>query len=249
MRKPWPAKPERQAVALVLVVAVLALAGLLVVTLAVRGAHSQTVPSEVVRACVQVLAISVVGFAVGWATFTLQQAHLERQRLDDRVRAVLVETLDSYNAVKQIRRMLRAETAPRAAPGITAEAYSRLLPELCRQQLVFESLKRTAPLIQKHLPGGDAIIVPKCGLRGETVVETLEKHYAHIESYLNEVVKEYENNRVLLPSEGRKPFTALGLTNTRRFIYETADFRANASCRIDEMVTFLEETLLRTRRR
>ncbi|MEV2227901.1 hypothetical protein AB0H69_04830 [Streptomyces phaeochromogenes] len=266
MPKLWPTgRAERQALTTVLAVAVVALAVLLVFVVA-PGPKSGSVPYELMRVCVQVLGVSVVGFVVGMATFSLQQAHLERQRqddrarlerqrlddrthlerqrLDDRIRSFLFQTVDSYNAVKQVRRMLRAETAPKAAPRITAEAYSRLLPELCKQQLVFEALKRSAPLIQAHVNYGDPIPAQGSGARRETEVVPLRKHYRHIESYLNEVVKEYETFRHLMPAVGHVSLAALGLKRTERFIYDTEDFKAMASHRIESVIEALEGTLL-----
>jgi hypothetical protein len=93
MRKLWPTgRAERQALTAVLAVAVLALAGLLVFV-AAPGPKSGSVPYELMSVCVQVLGVSIVGFVVGMATFSLQQAHLERQvfsPVDRRVRNVRV---------------------------------------------------------------------------------------------------------------------------------------------------------------
>ncbi|WP_326729950.1 hypothetical protein [Streptomyces phaeochromogenes] len=240
-------RAERRALAFVAAVAATA-AIVLVIVLAFPGPESNTVPYEVVRVCVQVLGVSVVGFFVGWATFMVQQAHLERQRRDDRIRAFLTEMLDAYHGIKQVRRLLKAETAPRTAPTITAEAYSRLIPELSKHQLVFETLARRARLIEDYMPGDCKIEVKKagpkiCQVRGP-VTATLTKHYDNIEHYVNVVVSEFEECYRFTPKTGRISLAKLDLEKTIGFIYDKDEFRAEVSRRIKAIVKFLEATLL-----
>ncbi|GHB77111.1 hypothetical protein GCM10010377_79320 [Streptomyces viridiviolaceus] len=255
LKQRW-GNPKWRALAVVAFVAVIALVALLVIALAVPGPRPNTMPYEVARVCLQVLGVSIVGFFVGLETFNLQQERLERQRLDDRIRAFLTEMLDAYHGVKQVRRVLRAETAPSTAPTITADAYSRLLPELSKHQLVFESLARSAPLIEGHVNGGSAISVKEAGgkfalahgqqhVRG-TVTKSLTAHCKDIEGYLNDVVAEFEVFHQFLPQAGRISLAKLHLEETDRFLHDTDEFRAKVSRRIREMVKVLETTLLRT---
>ncbi|MEU9662850.1 hypothetical protein [Streptomyces chartreusis] len=225
-------RAERRALAVVAVVGITALVVLLVIVLAFPGPEPHTVPYEVMRVCVQVLGISVVGFFVGWAAFDLQQDRLERQRRDDRIRVFLAEMLDAYHGVKQVRRVLRSETSSDTARTISDEAYSRLLAELSKHQLVFETLARSAPLFEGHVPGSSEIHVEKAGnSNGQTrkpVTQSLARHYEDIESYLNGVVSEFEVCHPPAPGTGYVSLAKPGLDKTNNFLYDTAEFKARS---------------------
>ncbi|GAA0700435.1 hypothetical protein GCM10010193_64000 [Kitasatospora atroaurantiaca] len=243
----FPADTEQQrALVMVAVVAGIAGTGLLAIELS-PGPEPNTAPHDLAQVCMQVLGLSVLGFLVGLATFKLQQARLEQQRQADRIRAFLTEMLDAYHGVKQARRMLKAESAPRTAPSITAKAYSRLLSDLSKHQLVFETLARSAQLIEGYVDNGCAIPVKEAGDPSEcgraSVTQSLTGHFEEIESYLNGVVTEFEEHYQRVPSHGRIRLADLDLDETIRFLYETDEFKAKVSRRITAMVEALETTL------
>jgi hypothetical protein len=154
--------------AVVALLGVAAIAGTVFLTTVRPPPQPNTVDYELMRVSLQILGVVLVGFVVGMASFTLQQIRLderksddrkfdERRRIDEQVRYFLADTVESYNGVKLIRRLLEAETTCESAPRITVDTYSRLLAQLCERQLVFESLMRRAPLIQQQVHGGEEI--------------------------------------------------------------------------------------------
>ncbi|MGW1767673.1 hypothetical protein ACWCQL_26915 [Streptomyces sp. NPDC002073] len=237
---------QRLALWMVAGVAGIALTVLLAIELS-PGPKPDTLPFELRRVCLQVLGVTVLGFVVAWATFRLQQAHLEQQRHADRIRAFLTEMLDAYHGVKQARRMLKAESAPETAPSIMAEAYSRLLSDLSKHQLVFETLARSAPLIERHVNNGCEVSVEEAGDQSEygraSVTQSLTGHFEEIEHYLNGVVTEFEMYNRLALSDGRILLSGPSLERTIRFLYEKDEFKAKVSHRITAMVEALETTL------
>ncbi|MFE1556706.1 hypothetical protein ACFW6V_17210 [Streptomyces sp. NPDC058734] len=246
--KRWlPARAEQwRALGMVAVVAVIAGMVLLAIEL-LPGPEPNTLWFELRRVCLQVLGVSVLGFVVGLATFRLQQDHLEQQRQADRIRAFLAQMLDAYHGVKQARRMLKAESAPETEPSITAEAYSRLLSELSKHQLVFETLARSAQLIEGYVDGGCEVSVKeagdKCGRGRASVTQSLTGHFEEIECYLNDVVSEFEKCYRSALSDGRILLSGPSLERTIGFLYETDEFRAKVSRRVTAMVEVLETTL------
>lgn len=240
---PSTRRARRRVLWILLLVAILA-ALVLIATNLGPGPQANTLPYEASRTSLQVLGVVLVGAFVGMATFVYQQEHQravdERRRLDDRVRAVFEETVSAYNAVKLVRRLLRAETGPKADPRITLETYTRLLPDLCKQQLAFEDLKRSAPLIQKSLQNGEVITKPACA--------TLADTYDAIEGYLNNIVKEYENSRYGMPSTGAQSLVDPDKARLREFVYDTQAFRAKIPEPVRGVLRHLEEHLLTSSR-
>ncbi|MEV0092013.1 hypothetical protein [Streptomyces sp. NPDC050738] len=239
---------ELVALALVAGAAGIALILLMVLVWVVRP-RPDTVPYEAGRVCVQVLGVSVVGFVVGVATFNLQQARLERQRRVDRIRASRTEMLAAYHGVKQVRRVLRAETVTAAARTVPVDAYYRLLQELSEHQLVFETLARSALLIEKYVDGGRAITVEEAGSRWGTkargtVTASLAGHYENIEGYLNSVVSEFEKYFQGVPRPAYVSLTGPGFVRTAAFLDDTDEFKAEVSRRIGAMLRALDSTLI-----
>lgn len=257
MTRSWTAtRAGLWAVITLIGIAVIASAGF-VLTLFPPGPEPNTPRYEVMRVCLQVLGVALIGVVVGMATFRLQQIHLEqskidaekrdhnadeRQRLDDRIRLFLSDTILGYNALKQIRRTLEAETAPKSLPVIRYETYSRLLRALNEQQLTFESLKRRTPLIQGRVPGGEEIKVYPCD--GPAYTETLRQHYAHVEHYLNKSIEEYQKNLHRTSPEKTASLDELGLNKLKEFIYKTDKFRDAVSDRVEAVIRILESELL-----
>jgi hypothetical protein len=266
-------RAKREAV--LLATGVGAIAGALVVLVALilvtANPRPNTLPYEVVRICLQVLGVVLVTAFIGLATFQWQQVRLEqsklqaegreenrkndaadrdlkvdrRHRLDERVRAFIEETVQAYHGVKQVRRLLAAEIGGPAMPSISLEAYSRLIPELSGYQLVFESLKRRAPLIQSLVPGAGAIPFRADRTTGATGIATLGKHYEVIEEYLNHMVDDYEEHRGLMSSEHR--LLLRDLHDDSRlidFIRDTPTLKINVTYRVEAVLNCLEEALL-----
>ncbi|TRO58515.1 hypothetical protein [Streptomyces sp. IB201691-2A2] len=228
-----------------IIIAIVGIASVvLIVTEGIWNPSRNTLPYELVRVCVQILGVAVVGFFVGLASFLVQQSKDERRRLEERVRDLFAETVTAYNAVKRVRRLLEAETTSESASTITVSTYSRLLEELCEQQLVFENLKRSAPLIQARVRGAMTIIAPAPESAREKSCGTLKEHYSSIESYLNEIVEEYQKNRHLVPADPSKTIDELKLRKLKEFISDTQLFKAKVSYRIDGILRVLENSLL-----
>jgi hypothetical protein len=238
------------------------------------------------RTSLAVLGVSLIGAVVTMATFKLQQIHSERskldaesredkrvtirraddrnhderRRLDDRVADFLSNTIDAYNAVKQVRRLLEAEIGPEADGSIRRDAYLSLLTELSDQQLIFERLRRRAGLIEGRIEDGKDIRVKLetvadkdvtgqgtgVGIEagGNMITKTLTAHYKHIESYLNDIVEEFQKHLYLISTD--IPFSLHNLEEgyLRNFIYRTPLFQNNVSHRINAIVTCLETHLL-----
>src|SRR3712207_2373051 len=224
-------------VGILLLVAILAGFTLLATNLG-AGPQVNTLPYELSRTSLQVLGVVIVGSFLGLATFGYQQKHQravdERRRVDDRVRAVFEETVNAYNEVKLVRRLLRAETGPKGDPKITRETYTRLLPDLCKQQLAFEDLKRSAPLIQTSLQNGEVITK-------KPAPATLADTYDVIEDYLNNIVEEYENSRYDMPKRGALPLVDPSKVKLREFVYDTRVFRDSVSNPVRAVLRHLEE--------
>jgi len=88
--------------------------------------------------------------------------------------------------VKRARRLLRAYTQDGSGHTINLRVYDRHLKDLNDQQLVFEQFKRVTSV--------------QWARRSD--VQSLEENYRAIETYLNELVKEYEIKRHLVKSCG-----------------------------------------------
>ena len=169
----------------------------------------------------QVLAVVFFGALATIATFIFQRSraqedsHLEQDRLrrdnalrqrrseDDQIRSIMDDTLASYNRIKRIRRLLRAETRDGNTRYMTLTIYDKYMGDLIDEQLEFERLKRFTPFIS------DERLNPR---RAETVGEVVMKEgekasqeaygssalteaYREIEQYLNGVIGEYEKQR------------------------------------------------------
>jgi hypothetical protein len=165
----------------------------------------ETLAYEVGKACIQVLAVILVGFLVSQATFALQHNHEarereaerareerfhvlerardERLRKDELLRSVLSDSLAAYNAVKKARRVLRARIwACADGDHVDAKTYDEWLTLISETQLQFEHMKKAAPLMVDE----------------RVDRKTLDRPMAVIERYLGELVTEYERSRRLV---------------------------------------------------
>ena len=232
-------------------VALVALVGLVLAQASEMTADSPR--WELWRLCLQILGVSLVGAVVGHATFRLQQTQIQarqdadrardqRERVNERVRSLIGETLASYNSVKRVRRLLEAEAGPREDARVDVATYSALMSQLCKQQLVFESLRRRAPLIQVHVASCQKIKVDVGG--GRDLEESLEQHYGHIEKYLNDLIEEYQQRLHRVRGESVVPLDRVDDGGLASFIYDTPIFKSNVSHRAVGVVKALELHLL-----
>src|SRR5512133_1543130 len=178
---------------------------------------NNTLRYELAKTAMQVIAVASLGGLAALATFTFQRSRTredelrdrnmeqrrrrvensrdKRDRQDDLLRSLLRDTLTSYNRIKRVRRLVDAETKDDAGGHVTLAVYDKHMTSLNDEQLEFEKFKRLAPFIDdKRLnpsADGDASATP--GTAPGDV--SLEKSYKNIESYLNEVIDEYEDNR------------------------------------------------------
>jgi hypothetical protein len=159
----------------------------------------------------------------------------ERRRQDEVLRSVLEQTITAYHAVKRIRRQLDAETHDGRLP-ISLEAYDRHLLALIRHQLVFEGLKRTAPVIDERLT--DAARERR---EGHPLSATLQARFRRIEHYLNDVIDEYRSSRYLVAARGEMPLSSLPKLAG---MLDPDNFRPGASTDIDEIISAVQHMLL-----
>jgi hypothetical protein len=235
---------------------------------------------DVMQFCLQVIAIAAVGALGTTVTFRLQHAHGEqsrlaaerreqtrlenqreddrvaeqRHRLDERVSQFLTETLDAYHGVKRTRRILEAETNASPEPMITRTTYERVIAELCDHQLVFESLKRRAPLIEERVPAAQAIVAKGRDEKADArtpgvqprstpaVEEPLRNHYKELESYLNTVIGECKDHLNEVPTTSGVPLRRF--RRLEAFVKDTYVFKVKVSRYVDAVTECLETDLL-----
>ncbi len=198
------------------------------------GAVPGTFRYELMQTCLQVIGIAVLGACVSLAVFRLQQYHLEqskriwrdrdleidrRTRLDDRIHAFLQETIDAYHGVKRIRRELESLSTRGHGDG---SDYTRLMLRLSDRQLDFESLMWRSRELEPRV----ADIDPRLAAGSES---SLQMCYKLVESYLNDLVDDYQKNR--------EP------AKVREFI-KTAPFKAGVSTPVRTVIEGLERVLL-----
>lgn len=75
-----------------------------------------------------------------------------RRRQDELVRTILNETVNAYHRVKNVRRSLRAVVGESRTEALSIEDYDTWIHVISDQQLVFEELKRLAPLANEASP-------------------------------------------------------------------------------------------------
>jgi ABC-type nickel/cobalt efflux system permease component RcnA len=202
---------------------------------------------EVAKTCLQVAGVTLFGSIVAIATFLFQQEwtqrlenhrrdadrlHDERERQDAALRSMVSQTLDAYNGVKRIRRILRAEGARTIAAG----SYRENLLALNDLQLTFEYLKTEAKTM------GDEWLAWKGPTSPAQPGLNPEAEYQVIENYLNQLVKEFERNLHLV--EQRRKITVTALVTLNSFLTDTQGFRAGVSEPIHRLVLTMQQALL-----
>jgi hypothetical protein len=262
-----PNVPRLTIVAGVFLIVLGTVAGLLAWKLYRSDPAANSREAELLKACLGVLSVALVGGIVSAGLLTLQRErdrHYEdarrradrlvdqRRRLDGEVRETLNDTLRHYHAVKRIRRELEAVTSDGGSGTIGLEDYDRYMRQLNRHQLGFEQLKRTAPLLEQRL-----VEVLKRAPGEAPPSKPLAEVYASIEDYLNDVIDEYQRCRYLTKADGLVSLAELagqssavrGVGRARQatlleFVFDTSVFRSGAATEVDEVISRLEGALL-----
>jgi hypothetical protein len=185
---------------------------------------------EVFKLTYQFLLIIVIGGAISllYSQFTKRQEAANKIREQERAKRDEEKTLQgkfrvgflqAYNAAKNVRRLLRATARTIAdVNGTTTEViklspYDRQMQKLVQVQLQFETLREEAES-EKALFSG----VPE--------LQALDETLGTIESYLNDIVGEYEDSYRLFHGGDLQPVSQF--PKLAEFIgpYETAtDFK------------------------
>jgi membrane protein implicated in regulation of membrane protease activity len=205
--------------------------------------------TEVFKLTYQFLLIVVIGGAISWlySQFTKRQEKEDKAREQARAKKAEEKTLQgkfrvgflqSYNAAKSVRRLLRATARTiTEVNGTTTEViklspYDRQMQKLVQVQLQFETLKEEAESEEALFTG-----VPELqNLQG--TLETIEK-------YLNRIVSEYEDSSKLFHSGDPQPLAEF--PRLAEFIgpYESAtDFKTEFKKPAKEIVKGILKLLL-----
>jgi hypothetical protein len=185
--------PNRGAIALLRVAA--PLIGLLILSssllLFFRHAQADTLEFEAAKALLQLGVVAVIGAGVSLLTFEYQRARqledhareIRRQALqhrEDLLRTFLAQATAAYARVKKARRLLRARARVRRAgvEMVLTESYDLYLDSLNDAQLELENL------------GRDVETSAQAFSARPLVADKLHS----MESYLGEIIKEYENS-------------------------------------------------------
>lgn len=155
------------------------------------GPKEGSVAFEVAKGCIGIIAVGFVGLVLSRAGDYLQQrradaareqaeARNRRQRQDEVLRSLLDASLANYHDLKRARRLLKARLPAAADAGRPdLDVYDECLAAISDAQLVFEQLEQTARTMQDER-------IDDAALAG---------WYDHIETYINDVVGEYEQQR------------------------------------------------------
>jgi hypothetical protein len=115
---------------------------------------------------------------------------------DEFLVSLLDQAVTAYNAVRSMRRLLDAETRGEGR-HICIDVYDRHLTDLNSQQLVFEGLKKMAPMIEEQRLCPAPISSGSLAEGGK------------IESYLSTVVDEYQATRRIVAAGDGVPLSRL----------------------------------------
>lgn len=237
-------------VVLILVAAV----ALVVVVLTWRESTSpDALRDEAAKTAMQVLAVSVVGGAAGFAWKAWQDERASKERtaatqrltrqenyrreverirhdreLDDQHKlALLRETLQAYNRLKRTRRLLKAYTYDGNERGITRGVYDNAIEEIMNEQLLFEEYLRLAKSSASPLP------------------QEATTSFDSIQSYLNKIIiKEYQRKRETVDESRPTPLSELpGLSGFIDLV--EPKFTSQVSPQIDLIITAIYTALAR----
>jgi hypothetical protein len=203
---------------------------------------------EVAKTFLQVAGVILFGAFVAISTFLFQEEWTqkrenqrresdrlrdERERQDVALRSLLTQSLETYNGVKRIRRILRAE----GLQTIAAEVYKQQLLGLNDLQLTFEYLK-----IDVSTMGDKRLIGDPSTAANDVRPSHLQTDFGDIESYLNQIFKEFEQNLRLVEEQGTATLSSLDKLHS--FLTDTRGFRAGVSEPFHRIVLTLQKALM-----
>lgn len=216
--------------------------------------EANTLEFEAAKTFLQIAGVILFGALVALSTFLFQQEWTtrrenfsretenlrdKRERQDAALRNMLNETLKTYNGVKRVRRVLKAETGAADRKSISKEVYKGHLLELNNYQLTFEHLKKTVPMLNdERLSAG-----LKDGKMPQMPID-LEYAYREVESYLNRIFKEFEENLHIFDDRDSVSLSSLEFLNKFVSGSTSGNFTAGVSAYIDQILATLQRALL-----
>lgn len=159
------------------------------------------------------------------------------------MRTILNETVNAYHRVKNVRRSLRAVVGESRTEALSIEDYDTWIHLISDQQLVFEELKRLAPLANEALAGLAPPSRPNDKDKYAPDDKSVGGSFAHIESYLNSLVQEHRRTHNELKAAGSMVIQDPRLAKLGQFVRR--GIRSGASERIADVVRVLRASLLR----
>jgi hypothetical protein len=222
-----------------------------------------TLGYELAKTSMQVVGVTLIGAVAAIAAFAIQQSIADkvsqlaegredsrvhkrreedfnrerRRRQDDLVSTMLNDTVDAYHRIKNIRRSLQASVG-RSSENLSIEDYDKWLPEVSAQQLVFEELKRLAPLANDALAGLAPASVPRDNDKYGSDDKSIGAEYQRIEGQLNTLLSEYQKTRNDLKKAGSMSIRDPRLAELKKFVLYPA-------VSIAHIVEVLRKSLLR----
>jgi hypothetical protein len=153
-------------------------------------AKPDTIRYEFAKDLAQFVTISglggLVAFVIGNEQRARDEAKQAREQQDAALKEFLAQVTATYVGIKRARRTLRAEAgALDKTARLKMAVYDEQMTALNEAQLEFEEFKWAVEAFANSR--FDATEVRKC--------------FAHVEKYLNKVLKEYRDNRKSLPLE------------------------------------------------
>jgi hypothetical protein len=233
---------QHRAAAIVVALLVLIAAVDLAVLVAIGTKHPRpnTLSYEVGVACIQVLAIALLGGVLSLASLVYQldrqerqhnaDAHRDaRQRCDMLVRESMRDVRSSYQAVKRSRRILQTRRWDPQHAAELVELYDEQLTVIINDaQLDFEALR-------------EMVVLGPCGVDDSK----LRSSFSTIEDYLNKMVNQWrQHHEALIDNPPSVIEFKASLPRIDRFIDNTADFRVGVANPIRDVMGELRRALL-----
>jgi len=164
---------------------------ILAIILCVEGLLNNTWDLETFKILLQFIFIVVIGGAITLIFSQYSKECEKREQKKEEYRKILAEIIKEYNSAKRIRRLLRAEAKIVTGEGIAIKAgpYREQMRALNNVQLRFEYLKR-------FVENSDY-----AELKSKKS-DSIESYLKSIESYLNRIIKEYENSYPIFSNNG-----------------------------------------------
>jgi hypothetical protein len=237
-----PATVQQHQAAALIVALVVLLTGIdLALLVAIGAKHPQpnTLSYEAAKACMQVLAVVLLGglLSLGNLVYQLNRQDRQRtaelhrasrQRCDELVRETMRDVRSNYDMVKRSRRVLQGRPwDPHRADELVKLYDEQLIVNINNAQLVFEDLR-------------DLVVLGPCGVDESK----LQASFSILEDYLNKMVNEWRKHRQeLIDNPPSRIEFETRLVRVDRFI-SGATIRAGVSNPIRDVMGELRKALL-----